>query len=390
MTEATATVSASSLRFETENYIKFRFSSCSVPIGEEQSAASTSHTPYRYIQFLKEIIENAPHKKVTLSIIYKDIIEMFPVYATAPPCWYAHVKEVLRHFDCFVEIHRISSDKDSERYWTIDPDYRESISCIHSVSQEVENAQRVPSYERPTCNYIKLIQMAIMSSSRSKMTWHQICDYVQDNFPYFIDCGFDWRKAINIALSRNDKFVKIVRKDKVNWHFWKMNPSLCYITGETYDSFNLRRPSRFIRGNEIRAPASIAPSETNFQTLNERPIEVNPVLNKNIATSSASKKSNSRKRANLINDSLPTLSNSLLASIPSIPFIPKLIPSTYESQDSTNNTVQCSSASVATQQYKPFKAPICQPITCIPEQYKKPSANYRESLDDEEDPFYTR
>ena len=303
---------------------------------------------------------------------------------------YANVKEVLKHFDCFVEIHRISSDKDSERYWTIYPEYRESFSSIHSVLQEVENAQRVPSYERPNCDYIGLIQMAIMSSSRGKMIWHEICDYVQDNFPYFIYCGLDWRKAINIILSTKDEFVKINRKDKVNWHFWKMNPSLCYITGETYDSFNLRRPSIFIRGNEIRAPLSIAPSETNFQTLNERPIKVNPVLNKDIATSSASTKSNSCTRANPINDSLPTLSNSLLASIPSIPYIPKLIPSTYESQESTNNSVQCSSASVATQQYKPFKAPICQPSTCIPEQYKKPSAKNRESSDDEEDPFYTR
>ena len=81
MPEATATVSASSLRFETENYSEFRFSSCSVPTGQEQSAASISHTPYRYIQFLKEIIENAPHKQITLSKIYKVIIKEFPVYA---------------------------------------------------------------------------------------------------------------------------------------------------------------------------------------------------------------------------------------------------------------------------------------------------------------------
>ncbi|XP_046844769.1 fork head domain-containing protein crocodile-like [Xenia sp. Carnegie-2017] len=170
MPEATATVSASSLRFETENYSEFRFSSCIVPTGQEQSAASTSHTPYRYIQFLKEIIENAPRRQITLSKIYKLINEEFSVYATAARCWYSHVKEVLRHFDCFVEIHRISRDKDSERYWTVDPEYRESISSIHSVSQEAENAQRVPSYERPNCNNIELIQKAIMSSLLEKMT----------------------------------------------------------------------------------------------------------------------------------------------------------------------------------------------------------------------------
>ena len=90
MPEATATVSASSFRFEAENYIEFRFSSCSVPTGQEQSAASTSHTPYRYIQLLKEIIEYAPHKKVTLSQIYKVIFEKFPDYTTAPPCGYTN------------------------------------------------------------------------------------------------------------------------------------------------------------------------------------------------------------------------------------------------------------------------------------------------------------
>ncbi|XP_046845062.1 forkhead box protein D3-like [Xenia sp. Carnegie-2017] len=340
MPETTATVSASSLRFETEKYSEFRFSSCRVPTGQEQSGASTSHTPYRYIQFLKEIIENAPHKQITLSKIYKVIIEEFPVYTTAPRFRYAHVKEVLRHFDCFVELHRISREKDSERYWTIDPEYRESISSIHSVSQEAENAQRVPSYERPNFNEIELIQMAIMSSPREKMTWDQICEFVEDNFPYFIDSYSIWRFAIIFILSSSDEFVKIVRKDKVTWHFWKVNPSLCYISGETYDSVNLRRPSRFMKANEIRAPASIAPSQTNFQTLNEAPIEVNPVLNKDITTSSASTKSISCARANPINDIYPTLSNSLLASIPSIPYIPKLIPSTHESLGTTNNSVQ--------------------------------------------------
>ena len=388
MPEATATVSTSSLRFETENYSEFRFSSCSVSTGQEQSAASTSQTLYHFIQFLKEIIENAPHKQITLSKIYKVIIEEFPVYATAPRYWYARVKEVLRYFDCFVELHRISRDKDSERYWTVDPEYRESISSFHSVSQEAENAHRVLSYERLYCNYIELIKMAIMSSSRKKMHKRQIIEFVEDNFPYFIDSRSDWCNTIGNTLSRCNEFVKIDRKDKVNWHFWKINPSLCYISGETYDIFNIPSPSRF-RTNEIRATGSIAPSETNFHTFNEGPIEVNPVFNKDIATSSASTKSNSCAKATPIKDILPTLSNSLLASYPSIPYIPKLIPSMYESQDTTNNYVQCSSVSVATQQSKPFTALTFRPTTCIPELYKKPSAKNRESSDDEEDTFYT-
>lgn len=109
-------------------------------------------------------------------------------------------------------------------------------------------------------------------------------------------------------LSDKDEFVKIDREDRVRWHFRMINPRLCHINGETYDSFNLPKPSRWIIANEKRVPAAINLSETKFHTLNEATTEVHQVLNKNIATSSASTESNRPTRcktANTINDIFP-------------------------------------------------------------------------------------
>ncbi|XP_046845634.1 forkhead box protein D1-like [Xenia sp. Carnegie-2017] len=140
--EDTDTVHENIEGLETENCSKHNCSMCTLPTGRDQCTRLQNEPPYCYTKLIKMAIKSTQHKISTLSEICEYIINEFPYYSNAPPCWYVHVYEVLSRFDCFIKLHRISDDKDSEHYWAIDPDYSESSSTFYSVLQEPENERR--------------------------------------------------------------------------------------------------------------------------------------------------------------------------------------------------------------------------------------------------------
>ena len=78
---------------------------------------------------------------------------------------------------------------------------------------------------KPSCSYIGLIAMAILSSSEKKMVLSDIYQYILDHYPYFRNRGPGWRNSIRHNLSLNDCFIKSGRSANGKGHYWAIHPA---------------------------------------------------------------------------------------------------------------------------------------------------------------------
>lgn len=88
-----------------------------------------------------------------------------------------------------------------------------STSCQDSVS------------ERPPYSYMAMIQFAINSTERKRMTLKDIYTWIEDHFPYFKHMAKPgWKNSIRHNLSLHDMFVRETSANgKVS--FWTIHPS---------------------------------------------------------------------------------------------------------------------------------------------------------------------
>ncbi|XP_015985629.1 forkhead box protein M1 isoform X6 [Rousettus aegyptiacus] len=102
--------------------------------------------------------------------------------------------------------------------------------------------------ERPPYSYMAMIQFAINSTERKRMTLKDIYTWIEDHFPYFKHMAKPgWKNSIRHNLSLHDMFVRETSANgKVS--FWTIHPSANrYLTLDQV--FKQKRPNPELRRN---------------------------------------------------------------------------------------------------------------------------------------------
>ncbi|KAK2489031.1 hypothetical protein MC885_013448 [Smutsia gigantea] len=104
--------------------------------------------------------------------------------------------------------------------------------------------------ERPPYSYMAMIQFAINSTERKRMTLKDIYTWIEDHFPYFKHIAKPgWKNSIRHNLSLHDMFVRETSANgKVS--FWTIHPSANrYLTLDQVFKQRQKRPNPELRQN---------------------------------------------------------------------------------------------------------------------------------------------
>ncbi|XP_025968428.1 forkhead box protein M1 isoform X3 [Dromaius novaehollandiae] len=122
-----------------------------------------------------------------------------------------------------------------------------------SVKQETEKENRIPLQERikdsvserPPYSYMAMIQFAINSTEKKRMTLKDIYTWIEDHFPYFKHVAKPgWKNSIRHNLSLHDMFVRETSANgKIS--FWTIHPDAnrCLTLDQVFKPLDLGSPT---------------------------------------------------------------------------------------------------------------------------------------------------
>ncbi|KAH3893247.1 forkhead box protein D5-B-like [Dreissena polymorpha] len=109
------------------------------------------------------------------------------------------------------------------------------------TTQEDDKA-RGNSDVKPALSYIALIAKAILESTQKRLSLGSIYNWIEKNYPYYINKGQGWRNSVRHNLSLNDCFIKAGRCEDGKGNYWAIHPA--NIQDFMRGDFRQRRRSR--------------------------------------------------------------------------------------------------------------------------------------------------
>ncbi|XP_052778846.1 fork head domain transcription factor slp2-like [Mya arenaria] len=95
---------------------------------------------------------------------------------------------------------------------------------------------------KPALSYIALIAKAILESNQKRLSLGSIYNWIEKNYPYYINKGQGWRNSVRHNLSLNDCFIKAGRCEDGKGNYWAIHPA--NIQDFMRGDFRQRRRSR--------------------------------------------------------------------------------------------------------------------------------------------------